>query len=147
MPVSVATTRDPFRGVAAQPVETLRVPQARVLRALMPIDAADPPSEWPLLDRRALGLRAGFTCLSGSCTRALNGIRPGSSSGDAHLGLLARLLVEEVVILVDGAREVNYRATAAGVAAFHQFVAEGGKLPPVKDAGTCTNARYLEEEE
>lgn len=146
MPISRASQRDPLRGVVPPPANstlpTLRIPQARVLRALLPADPSDPPSEWPLLNRAGLGVGAGCTPTSGTITRALNGIREGSSSGDAHPGLLALGLVEEVAIDIEGRTEVNYRATLAGVAAYQAFVAQGGKLPPVKDAAHCTNDRY-----
>ena len=148
VPVSVATARDPFRGTngptaQSRPAETgLRVPQARVLQALVPQYPEDPPSEWPLMGRAYLGVRAGYTAVSGTITRALNGIREGSSSGDPHPGLLARGLVEEVPVDVDGVVEVTYRATAAGIAAFQAYLASGGTCPPVKDAAGCTNDRY-----
>lgn len=153
MPVSVATTRDPFRGVAApgrptvgRPAPTgLRLPQARVLRALVPAYPDDPPGEWPIYTRAVLAMRAGYTALSGSVTRALNGIHPGSSSGDPHLGLLALGLVEMIEIDVEGTLETNYRATHAGIHAYQRFIADGGTLPPVKDAAICTNSRYTKD--
>lgn len=121
----------------------LRVPQARVLKALVPEYSDDPPSEWPLLSRAALGVRAGYTAISGTITRALNGIREGSSSGDPHPGLVARGLVEVLTVDVDGVREDNYRATKAGVSEYAAYVAANGdNLPPLKDAGSCVNDRY-----
>lgn len=141
MPVSIK--RGPFAG---PPPETgLRVPQARVLRALVPEYPTDPKSEWPLLSRAALGVRAGYTAISGTITRALNGIQPGSSSGDPHVGLIGRGLVEEVRIDVDGTVEINYRATDAGVRTFVEYVkVNGDKLPPLKDQSSCVNDRYKE---
>ena len=139
MPVSIK--REPSK----QPDVGLRVPQARVLRALVPDYPTDPKSEWPLLSRAALGVRAGYTAISGTITRALNGIREGSSSGDPHPGLIARGLVEEVDVDVDGAVEVNYRATSAGIIAFAKYVkVNGNKLPPLKDQSSCVNDRYKE---
>lgn len=141
MPVSIK--RGPIIG---PPLDTgLRVPQARVLRALVPEYPTDPKSEWPLLSRAALGVRSGYTAISGTITRALNGIHPGSSSGDPHLGLIARGLVEEVKIDVEGITEVNYRATETGIRVFLAYVKDNGdKLPPLKDASVCTNDRYKE---
>ena len=120
----------------------LRTPQARVMAALVSKYPDDPADEWPLLTRPRLAVRAGYTAISGTVTRALNGIRAGSSSGDPHPGLLALGYVEEVPVDVDGVTETNYRATAAGVRAYWAYLASGGKLPPVRDAAVCTNDRY-----
>ena len=124
----------------------LRTPQARLLRALMPDNPETYWTEWPLLDRAALGVRAGYTAISGSVTRALNGIRPGSSSGDAHLGLVALGFVSVVELDVDGVRELSYRATPEGVRAYREFSAKK-TLPPVRDISTCTNHRYKKGDE
>lgn len=157
MPVSITTARDPFRGTARAatttahvagdiPVPPMRVPQARVLKALVPAYPEDPPFEWPLVTRAMLGVRAGYTVISGTVTRALNGIQPGSSSGDPHLGLLALGLVEVIVLDIEGVSEDNYRITAAGIRAFREYTAANGdKLPPLKDAASCTNDRYAKE--
>lgn len=120
----------------------LRLPQARVLRALLPNDHNDPPSEWPLLTKTALGIRAGYSAISGSVTRALNGIKEGSSSGDPHKGLLDMKLCEVVVINVEGLQEDNYRITREGIRALFQFILDGGKLPPVREPSVHTNHRY-----
>lgn len=121
----------------------LRTPQARVLAALIPPYPDDPVSEWPLVTRARLAVRAGYTAISGTVTRAINGIRAGSSSGDPHSGLLALGLVEEVVLDIEGTKEVNYRATAAGVRAYKAHIErEGGALPQLRDASVCTNDRY-----
>lgn len=140
MPVSV--NRDPFG--AGQPARSaanpaLRTPQARVLAAIQPDDPGDPAFEWPILTRARLAVRAGYTAISGTVTRALNGIRAGSSSGDAHPGLLALGYIEEVVLDIEGVSEVNYRATTAGVRAYQLHLATVGQLPKVKDAVVCTN--------
>lgn len=138
MPVHVRI--DPF---SQQPVVrsdlTLRTPQARVLHALMPEFPDDPVIMWPLLNRVQLSLRAGYTAISGTVTRALNGIKAGSSSGDPYPGLLVRGLIEEVVLTIEGVSEVNYRATANGVRAYKKHVAEHGTLPALKDTASCTN--------
>ena len=128
MPVSIRTRVE------------LRVPQARVLHALMPADQRAPPFDWPLLCKAILGVRAGYTAISGSITRALNGIRPGSSSGNTQLGLMALGFVEAEEVDVDGVVEACYRITEAGVSAFEAFFARnGGKLPPLKDAAVHVN--------
>lgn len=145
MPVAVRHT--PFITLQEPPpADTkLRIPQARVLAALVPDPNAD-PMDWPMLNRALLGVRAGYTAISGTVTRALKGIYPGSSSGDPHPGLLDRKLIEEVVLDVDGVKEVNYRATAAGVAAYRTHIATVGGLPKVKDRAICTNDRYAKKE-
>lgn len=120
----------------------LRTPQARVLAPLMPDHPDDGVWNWPTVTRAQLGVRAGYTAISGTVTRALNGIRPGSSSGDAHPGLLARGMVEEVILDVEGVKEVNYRATALGVRAYLAHIRKHGKLPQLRDRETCTNDRY-----
>jgi hypothetical protein len=120
----------------------LRVPQARVLAALMPANPSESRYNWPVLTRPLLSVEAGYTGTSGTITRALNGIREGSSSGDAHPGLLARGLVEEVPLDIDGLIEVNYRVTAAGIREYQAWVAAGGKLPAIKDSTKNTNRRY-----
>ncbi len=135
------------QSVPVIPRVELRVPQARVLRALLPLYPADPPDEWPLLTRAQLGLTAGFTVLSGSCTRALNGIRAGSSSGPPQVGLLALGMVEVIVLDVEGLQEDNYRITLSGIAALSVYVMAGGTLPPLKDPSVCTNQRYQKEEQ
>lgn len=130
----------PLEPVEAKP--TLRTPQARILAALMPTDSTYPIFDWPLYTRAALGTAAGYTAISGSVTRALNGIRPGSSSGDAHLGLIALGLVEEVVLDIDGVAETNYRTTAAGIVAYRAYISRIGELPAQRDKSSCINDRY-----
>ena len=130
------------------PRNGLRVPQARVLRALMPADQdIDFPIDWPLLRRDVLAIQAGYTGTSGGITRIMNGIREGNTtSGKPHLGLLALGLVEKIVLEVaDGMWETNYRITEAGIAAYQAHVAiHGEELQPVKDAALCVNNRYRE---
>ena len=107
----------------------LRIPQLRALAAL---------AGGASLSRAELGAACGFTELSGSITRVLNGIREGSSSGAAHPGLLTLKLIEEVEVDVDGAKETLYRITEAGLRA----VADAGPLPPLRDRDASTNERY-----
>ena len=149
MPVSV--NRGPFTTDTVSVVkrDKLRIPQVRILAALMPDRPSDPRTDWPLLTRAYLAVRAGYTPISGSVTRALNGIRPGSSSdargskpGQGHLGLIARGYVDDVPIDLDGLIEANYRITATGIVAYQSFIAEGGRIPPLKPAEVCINKRY-----
>lgn len=121
----------------------LRIPQARVLKALMPSNLKAHSVEWPVLNRATLGIRAGYTAISGTITRALNGIKEGSSSGDAHPGLLIRKLIKEVAIDIDGLTEVNYQITETGISEYSAYIAKNGdNLPPNKDASLCVNERY-----
>lgn len=111
----------------------LRVPQARVLRALMPTD--DSKSS-PVLTRVQLAKLAGYTPTSGTITRALRGIDAASSSGTPHQGVLGLGLVEEVEL--DGIKA--YRITPAGHNAVERLA---GDLPQMRDKTTYTNYRYL----
>lgn len=150
MPVSVASVMDPFRGQILQPKteHKLRIPQARLLRALMPDDPSSPSIDWPMLNRAGLGVTAGYTPISGSVSRALAGIHEGNkTSGDPHPGLLPLGYVEEIVLDIEGLRETNYRITEAGVRAFQRYVAEGGKLPPLKPVTMCVNHRYKKKDQ
>lgn len=142
MPVAIDRSRTPFRDPPKRhPSQTLlRTPQARVLATLMPDDLADPVSEWPVWNRQMLSVKAGFSTLSGTVTRVLNGIRHANQkTGAPHPGILELGYAEEVVLEVEGTEEVNYRATAAGVVAFRAYEAQHGKLPPIKAASTCAN--------
>ena len=141
MPVSIR--RSPFSDEPSIPTTIrLRTPQARVLAALQPDAVSDPLIDWPLVTRAQLGVRAGYTAISGTVTRALNGIREGSSSGDPHPGLLALGLVEEIILDIEGVHEINYRATAAGVSAYRLYLLGSAGLPQVRSALICTNDRY-----
>lgn len=149
MPVSVR--RSPFNNgdqLSNPPSASLiRTPQARVLAALVPEDPMGYVIDWPIWTRALLAVRAGYTAVSGTVTRALNGIRPGSSSGEPHAGLLDLGYIEEVVLDIDGVNEVNYRITAAGIRAYQEYVAAKGKLPELRDAASCTNHRYKAEDQ
>lgn len=127
--------------------EELRIPQARILKALMPLHPDDPPFEWPMITRSQLAIRAGYTIISGSVTRALNGIRDtNTTSGDPHLGLIGKGMVESVTIDVEGLGEVNYRITAKGIKEFQFFLKSGGRIPALRDRAICINTRYMKEE-
>lgn len=110
----------------------LRIPQVRVLTAL---------AGGGLLNRPSLGEAAGYTAISGTITRALAGLREGSSSGPAHPGLLELGYIEEINIELDGGvHELCYRITPAGKAA----LAALGKvdLTQTRDKASCVNDRY-----
>ncbi len=124
----------------------LKLPQARVLNVLFPPYPEDPEDEWPLYTRSTLGVKAGFTVVSGSVTRALNGIKPGSSSGKPSPGLLALGLAKAIDINVDGVVEINYRITGAGIQAIRDYLAAGNKLPNLRGASVHTNNRYINAE-
>lgn len=144
MPVSVRI--DPFSQRPIRPDQPLRTPQARVLAALQPEYPDDPVSEWPLITRAQLAVRAGYTAISGTLTRALNGQRPGGVN-EPHPGLLALGFIEEVVLDIEGRREVNYRSTAAGVRKYADHVAgSNGRLPEVRDRTICINDRYKDKD-
>ncbi len=144
MPVSPG--RDPFNGFK-QPVKvSLRTPQARILQALMPTDLSLPLSEWPLLTRVIMNVRAGYTATSGMVNRVLGGVPEGSSSGDPHKGILELEYVEKELVSIDGVIEINYRITAAGILAYKEYLAaRGGKMPAYKDKSICVNDRYKEQ--
>lgn len=133
---------DVFDNQPSEEPQELRVPQARLLAALMPDDPTRPLICWRVVNRARLGVKAGYTAISGTVTRALNGVKPGSSSGEAHLGLLGLKMIEEVIIDIEGTKEVNYRITWAGIRAYQDYIKRHGELPPLKDRGTCINDRY-----
>lgn len=148
MPVSVR--RSPFNRPAPTqaPDLALRTSQARVLYAIMPEpEHLDDPTLWPTYTRTQICLRTGTSLRSMSPTRALNGVRDGSSSDIPHLGLLARGMVEEVIIDVEGVSESAYHITTVGISAVNRFLAaHGGKMPPKRDGQSCINTRYKKDE-
>ncbi len=141
MPVSVK--RSPSFP-ARRGEEGLRNPQALVLQALMPKYPEDHPREWPTLTRARLGVLAGYTVLSGTVTRAMDGLRRTSKSGPAHPGLIARGLIKAVRVELDGGIvEVSYRITPEGIRQLQAHLKEHVDRPPVKSKVGCTNNRYL----
>lgn len=137
MPVSAITAK------LSEKEEGLRVPQARILSVLMPENEDDKWFDWPVYPRSELNHKAGYTEMSGSVTRALNGIREtNQKSGKKHKGLIARGLVEAVEIeLADGV-DTGYRITRAGIDAMR---AHNKPLPKMRDTAHYTNRRYIQQ--
>ncbi len=147
MPVSVK--RSPFVAPTTEPVPMvkLRKPWLYLLEALAPPPAYDAlmyKVDWPVITRAWLGVLAGYTAISGTVTRALNGIREGNNkSGPPHLGILGLGYVEEIVLDIDGVSEINYRITTAGIAVYRDHIARYGPLDrKPKDKEGCINTRY-----
>ena len=112
--------------------QELRLPQVRVLRALAGGGA---------LTRARLSVAAGYTAVSGTVTRALNGLKEGSSSGPAHPGLLALGYAEQHELELDGGEtETVYVITAAGRAALDGTA--DVNLDPARPKASCINHRY-----
>lgn len=114
----------------------LKIPQVRVLQCFT--------SGRPLLNRAKIAERAGFSELSGTVTRVLNGLREGSSSGAAHPGLLTLGYIERIDLEVEeGVTETCYRITDAGARALAAWDAErGGKSVTMRDKTSSINHRY-----
>lgn len=144
MPVSVRSAQDPFRSQPHPEESTstpLRVPQARVLQALMPADPDTYWTEWPSIDAHYLALALGTSTKSDLVRRALRGLPPGSSSGDAHDGLLAKGYAEAILLDVDGVRETQYRITHAGILALREYL-KRHQIPKMRSTASCVNKRY-----
>lgn len=114
----------------------LKIPQVRVLRCFT--------SGRPLLNRAKIAERAGFSELSGTVTRVLNGLREGSSSGAAHPGLLTLGYIERIDLEVEeGVTETCYRITDAGVRALAAWEKENrDEQINVRDKASSINHRY-----
>lgn len=119
----------------------LRIPQLRVLGVLLPDDSSKSALIWPAITTNELAKRIGVSTISDSIRRAMRGLPKGSSSGEAHPGLLALGLAEELVYDVDGRREVAYRATPTGIVAYRRHIAAVGELPPLKDKASSVNTK------
>ena len=119
-------------------MQKLRLPQARVLEALIPTSEAKTPA----INREDLAQMAGFRRKAGTINRVLHGIPKGSSSGTPHVGLLALGLIEEIPKGVKGTTVLRYRITQMGREALERYKNEHGDLPPLKDEGTFVNDRY-----
>lgn len=125
----------------------LRVPEARILKSLMPDPVDLPKIDWPMYTRSVLVHRAGYSPISGTINRVFYGIPEGSSSGEPHPGLIQLGMVEIVELDISGVSENNYRITKKGIIAFQSYIKRyGDKLPPLRDPAICTNDRYLKEE-
>ena len=124
-----------------KPTLTLKMPQARVLKALLPTNPKADQEDWPLYNRVVLAEYSGFNPITGTINRALNGIPEGSSSGDSHPGLLARGMLTMISVDSDGVAQAHYRITLLGIEAIVAFLATN-TIPPPKDRATCTNSRY-----
>ena len=124
----------------------LRIPQARLLVALMPAHLDDPTNEWPSMTTYWLAVATKTSPKSDYIRRALRGLPEGSSSGDAHDGLLTFGYVVGVELNIDGVVETHYRITPLGVRALQNYLA-ANKLPPLKDRETSINHRYKKLEE
>ena len=119
-------------------METLKIPQARLLSVL---------AQGGVASRQRLAERCGFSVVSGTVTRILNGLREGSSSGAAHAGLIALGFVEQLELRMDGVSEMDgasetvYRITRRGRIELALWL-ERNELPPMRDAKASTNKRY-----
>ena len=116
----------------------LKLPQARVLNALMACD----DGANPVLSRMQLAENAGFVPTSGTINGALHGIADGSSTGKPHMGLIDLGYVSRLPLDVDGAVEIHYQITSLGIEALEKYLSDGGKLPPVRDKAASVNRRY-----
>lgn len=116
---------------------TLRLPQFRVLKVLLP----DASGERPFMDRSRLEKKAGFNEGSGTLQVALLGR---TIDGKTIPGLVGLELVKRTEIELDnGAKERGYQITAKGVKAAERFLADhDGKAPKARDKELCVNARY-----
>ena len=113
----------------------LKLPQVRVLAALA---GGGAHTQHRLKDR------CGFSAVSGTLTRIINGLREGSSSGAAHPGLLALGFVERHELDINGLAEACFAITPAGEEALAAWVAANGEPPAMRSAESSTNKRYKE---
>lgn len=118
----------------------LRVPQARILKALLPKAGQ---RTVPAFSRTDLAKKAGLSPLSGTVNRALNGIPEGSSSGDAHKGLVDLGYLKRIVIKDDSVDEICYEITKSGIKAIQAYLEDhAGRLSKTRDKEVCINHRY-----
>ena len=125
-----------------KPSLDLKIPQARVLKALLPTNPKLDPIDWPLYNRVTLAEYAGFNPTTGTINRVLNGVPEGSSSGAPHKGLLERGLMQVIHIDSDGISQAHYRITPLGVEAIVAYLAFN-VIPGTRDKASCTNGRYI----
>lgn len=124
-----------------KPSLTLKIPQARVLKALLPINPKADHHDWPLYNRVTLAEYAGFNPTTGTINRVLNGVPEGSSSGASHPGLLERGLLTSLSVNSDGVAQAHYRITPLGIEAIIVFLATN-TIPDTRDKTSCVNDRY-----
>ena len=116
---------------------TLKVPQARVLKALLKAGGSG-------LTRGQLSVAAGFSAISGTVNRALHGIKrsaPQAEYANPHPGLLKLGFVTAHTLDVD-IPEVRYRVSQSGKKALAAFLSER-KLGKTRDKSVCVNHRYM----
>lgn len=111
----------------------LRVPQARVLNALLRL------GKGAALTRTDLAKLAGFISTSGTINRVLHGISDGSSSGVPHVGLLELGYVARIAI--KGTRQMKYQITDLGIEAITRYLTTR-TLPTARYKGWSINDRY-----
>lgn len=127
-----------------KPTSQLKVPQVRVLVALMPDEGDEPPPG--TMPRQLLAKTAGFIPTTGTINRVLHGIQnKNSTSGAAHPGLLELGLMEKVDIDLDGRTVDTYRITRAGIVAVRDWLSHN-ELPPKRDEESSTNLRYADDD-
>ena len=113
--------------------------EARVLNAV-----ASAQGGW--LNRHDLNKKSGFTKLSGSATRALNGVKKNKYFPAGRPGLIQEKAIEVSRDDVDGKVEINYKVTPVGRTLLKTWLKEhDGKVPKLRGADTSTNKRYLGE--
>lgn len=161
---STLTQPQPILGSTSEPnTETdpgkLKMVYARVLKLLMPKRPYWDKEEkcwkgtligvydWPILTRIQIAIRVGWSPISGTLPKALNGIGKDSKSPDAkHPGLIGSGYVEMIELDIDGLMEVNYRITPLGIQVWQNFVTARGtdELPPLRDPAKCTKSELRE---
>lgn len=114
---------------------SLTVPQIRVLLVLR---------EGASISRAELAERSGYTSLSGTITRAINGVKGDSSSGKPMKGLVdLQLVTTEQLVIEDGVTETVYTITTLGKELIEEYVESyGASAGPVRDKELSTNDRY-----
>lgn len=110
----------------------LRLPQARILLALR---------SGACLTRNKLAEAAGFSVISATVWRALNGVREGSSTGDPRPGLLELGYVSKEDLDIDGVAETNYSITESGIEAIDEWL-QHNEVPEVRSRELSVNKRY-----
>lgn len=132
------------RTTAKKPKQTISLPQARILSILRPKSGG----KNPILSRIKIIKEAGFSPLSGTFSRALNGVAKMSTVAEfigAKKGLVDLGFVKLVDTNVDGAVEHGYEATKDGLKELDKFLKTcvDGELPKHRDRTVCLNNRYI----